>query len=385
MLLPRSVITPSIVRRVGPPDPPCPLTSLAGVSSHWDGTAFRESIQVVLDEFLDEMGERLSPLGPDAARLLAEARASVSGGKRFRAAFCYWGYRALAPAPEDDRALLRACAALELLHASALVHDDLMDASDTRRGRPATHRGFEAEHRADGWRGDPEQYGAAAAILLGDLLLSWSEELLRRCGLPLERVAAAMGVFDLCRSEVITGQFLDVSVQARGRADVEAAMTVLRYKSAKYSIERPLHIGAALAGADVDVLGALSAYGLPLGEAFQLRDDLLGVFGDAATTGKPAGDDLVEGKRTVLVALALDAAPADDAALLDASLGTALSPGLLERLQRVIDASGAHAQVESVITELVARSLAALDRAEVHDDARGVLRQLAAAATDRAV
>jgi geranylgeranyl diphosphate synthase type I len=355
------------------------------VSSHWDGTDFRERIQVVLDEFLDEMAGRLAPLGPDAARLLAEARASVSGGKRFRAAFCYWGYRALAPAPEDDRQLLRACAALELLHASALVHDDLMDASDTRRGRPATHRGFEAEHRADGWRGDPEQYGAAAAILLGDLLLSWSEELLRRCGLPLERVAAAMGLFDLCRSEVITGQFLDVSVQARGRADVDAAMTVLRYKSAKYSIERPLHIGAALAGADPRMLEALSAYGLPLGEAFQLRDDLLGVFGDAVTTGKPAGDDLVEGKRTVLVALALDAAPAADAALLDASLGTDLTPDRLARLRQVIDDSGAHAQVEAVISELVTHALESLDRAEVRDDARGVLRQLAAAATDRVV
>lgn len=351
----------------------------------WDGSAFRAAIQEVLDEFLDEMGARLEPLGPDASRLLAEARASVGGGKRFRAAFCYWGYRSIAPAPYDERPLLRACAALELLHASALVHDDLMDASDTRRGRPATHRGFEAEHRGDGWRGDPEQYGAAAAILLGDLLLSWSEELLRRCGLPLERVAAAMGVFDLCRTEVIAGQFLDVSVQARGRADVDAAMTVLRYKSAKYSIERPLHIGAALAGATDDDLAALTAYGLPLGEAFQLRDDLLGVFGDAATTGKPAGDDLVEGKRTVLVALALDAAPDEDAALLDASLGTDLSPDLLARLRAVIDDSGAHAQVEQVIEQLVAHALTALDATAAPDDARDVLRHLAAAATDRVV
>src|SRR5688572_10385828 len=322
------------------------------------------------------MAGRLAPLGPDAARLLAEARASVGGGKRFRAAFCYWGFRAVQPDVDDEHALLRACAALELLHASALVHDDLMDASDTRRGRPATHRGFEAEHRGDGWRGDPEQYGAAAAILLGDLLLSWSEELLRRCGLPLERVAAAMGLFDLCRTEVITGQFLDVSVQARGRADVDAAMTVLRYKSAKYSIERPLHIGAALAGAGEAQLAELTAYGLPLGEAFQLRDDLLGVFGDAETTGKPAGDDLEEGKRTVLVALALDAAPEADAALLDASLGTQLDGGLLTELRGVINDSGAHAQVEAVIGELVTVSLEALDAAAVSDEARTVLREL---------
>jgi geranylgeranyl diphosphate synthase, type I len=198
-------------------------------------------------------------------------------------------------------------------------------------------------------------------------------------------VAAAMGLFDLCRTEVITGQFLDVSVQARGAADVDAAMTVLRFKSAKYSIERPLHIGAALAGADDAVLADLSAYGLPLGEAFQLRDDLLGVFGDTDATGKPAGDDLVEGKRTVLVALALDAASPEEARLLDRSLGTPLDGDLLARLRQVIDGSGAHRQVEEVIDVLVERSLAALDRAGLREEARTTLRELSAAATDRAV
>ena len=351
----------------------------------WDSAAFRHRIQTLLDEYVDRQADVLGPLGDDAARLVREARASVSGGKRFRAAFCYWGHRAVRPEPADEDALLRACASLELLHASALVHDDLMDASDTRRGRPATHRAFAAEHRAAGWRADPEQYGAAAAILLGDLLLSWSDELLRRCGLPLVEVAPALEVFDLCRSEVIAGQFLDVSVQARGRADVDAAMTVLRYKSAKYSIERPLHIGAALAGAAPTTVAALSAYGLPLGEAFQLRDDLLGVFGDPETTGKPAGDDLVEGKRTVLVALALDAAPSAEAARLDAALGTDLSPDDVAELRAIIDRSGAHAQVESVIDALAVRAVEALDAADVDDHAREVLRGLAASATRRVV
>jgi geranylgeranyl diphosphate synthase type I len=352
----------------------------------WDPTEFRGRVQAALVGFLDEQAERLAPLGDDAARLLAEARAIVSGGKRFRAAFCYWGFHSVAGLTEaDDDALVRACASLELLHASALVHDDYMDASDTRRGRPATHRGFAAEHRGDGWRGDPEQYGASAAILLGDLLLSWSDELLRRCGLPLERVVAALDVFDRCRSEVITGQFLDVSVQARGVADVNAAMRVLRYKSAKYSIERPLHIGATLAGASEAQLDDLSAFGLPLGEAFQLRDDLLGVFGDPSTTGKPAGDDLVEGKRTVLVALALDGAPADDAARLDAAVGAALTEDQVAELRRIIDSSGAHQQVEQVIEELADRATAALGRADLDAAARDVLGQLATAATHRVV
>jgi geranylgeranyl diphosphate synthase type I len=357
----------------------------------WDPTPFRRQVQAALDAFLEEQAERLAPLGADATRLLDEARASVSGGKRFRAAFCYWGFRAVAgPASDSDASdadapLVRACAALELLHASALVHDDYMDASDTRRGRPATHRGMAEIHRRDRWRGDPEQYGASAAILLGDLLLSWSDELLRRCGLPLERVVAALDVFDRCRSEVITGQFLDVSVQARGVADVDAAMTVLRYKSAKYSVERPLHIGATLAGASETQLAELSSFGLPLGEAFQLRDDLLGVFGDPDATGKPAGDDLVEGKRTVLVALALDAAPADEAARLDAALGTALSPAEVGELRGVIDRSGAHAQVEEVIGQLAGHATDALTRAAIDDHARAVLHELATAVTDRVV
>jgi geranylgeranyl diphosphate synthase type I len=353
----------------------------------WDAAGFRDRLQDAIDDHLTEMGVRLDPLGDDAVRLLAEARAAVSGGKRFRGAFCYWGYRAVEQpsSPEDERALLRACAALELLHASALVHDDLMDASDTRRGRPATHRGFADRHAQEGWRGDPEQYGAAAAILLGDLLLAWSEELLRRCGLPADRVNAATELFDLCRNEVITGQFLDVSVQARGHADVDAAMTVLRYKSAKYSIERPLQIGAALAGASPALLDGLSGFGLPLGEAFQLRDDLLGVFGDTVTTGKPAGDDLVEGKRTVLVALALDAAPADEARRLDAALGTALDAHDLDRIRAIIEDSGARRQVEGVIGALVERSLAALGAIPVDGHAGSVLRELAAAATDRAL
>ena len=351
----------------------------------WDPADFRARIQDVLDEFLDAQAAPLSAIGADAERLLAEARAAVSGGKRFRAAFCHWGHRAVSPGEDRAVPLARACASLELLHASALVHDDYMDASSTRRGRPATHRAFAEEHRTAGWRGDPDQYGAAAAILLGDLLLGWAEELLRVSDLDPARVLAAQRMFDTCRTEVIAGQFLDVSVQARGRADVDTAMTVLRYKSAKYSIERPIQIGATLAGASDEQLRQLSAYGLPLGEAFQLRDDVLGVFGDPAETGKPAGDDLVEGKRTVLVALALDAAPMEEARRLDAALGTQLTDAEVDDLRDVIDRSGARDQVEAVIAELADRAVSALDRADIDADARGVLRDLAAAATQRTV
>lgn len=363
-----------------------PPSNSGSTSDFFDPARFREDVQAVLDDFLDEQAGRLAALGPDAAALVTEARIAVTGGKRLRAAFCHAGYTAVRPDARDEeteRALLRACASLELLHASALVHDDYMDASDTRRGRAASHRIFEAAHTDAGWDGNAQQYGAAAAILLGDLLLTWADELLRRCGLPLAEVAPALDMFDLCRSEVVAGQFLDVSVQARGAADVETAMTVLRYKSAKYSVERPLHIGAALAGATTEQIEALTAFGLPLGEAFQLRDDQLGVFGDPELTGKPAGDDLVEGKRTVLVATALAAAPAPEATVLDEALGTPLTPDMVDQLRRIITEAGADARVEELIDALTSQSLTALEAAPLDAGAKGTLRDLAAAATRR--
>ncbi|HET8717374.1 MAG TPA: polyprenyl synthetase family protein [Nocardioidaceae bacterium] len=352
----------------------------------WDDSAFRGAVQAVLDGFVAEQGRGLAPLGPDVAELVAAAREAVSGGKRLRAAFCYWGYRCVtdaSPGSPAHHAVVRAAAALELLHASALVHDDLMDGSDTRRGHPAAHRRFEQLHGTMGMRGDPGQYGAAGAILLGDLLLSWADELLRTCGLDAEPVRAALGCFDTTRSEVIAGQFLDVTAQTRGSCDVATAMRVLRYKSAKYSVERPLHIGATLAGGDDGVRAALSDFGLPLGEAFQLRDDLLGVFGDPQVTGKPSGDDLREGKRTVLVALALESAAPDHAAVLDRSLGASLTGEQVAALQQLIRTSGAPDRVERLIDELTTRALDGLAVAPVTEPARAALRALAQAATQR--
>ena len=343
----------------------------------WDGDAFRASIQRALDEFLGEMESRLAPLGPDASRLLEEARGMVSGGKRFRAAFCYWGYRAVQPDVEDERALLRACAALELLHASALVHDDYMDASDTRRGRPATHRGV---------RGRPPRRRLArrpraVRRLGGDPARRPAAQLGRRAAAPVRAAArtgstAALDVFDLCRSEVIAGQFLDVSAQARGRADVDTAMTVLRYKSAKYSIERPLHVGAALAGAGpgharrAHGVRAAGGRGVPAA-----RRPARGVRRRRRPPASRPATTWWRGSGPCWSRWRWTRPRPEDAALLDRSLGTPLDADQVERMRRIIDDSGAHAQVESVIRELVDLALAALDKADVDEGARGVLRE----------
>jgi geranylgeranyl diphosphate synthase, type I len=202
----------------------------------------------------------------------------LDGGKRIRPAFVYWGFRG-AGGPGDGRAgdaVVRASCAVELLHACALIHDDIMDASDTRRGRPSVHVQFAEVHRAAGWRGDPAAFGEGAAILMGDLALTWADAGLARSGLPPDRVLAALAVFNVLRSEMMGGQYLDIVEAQRGAADEAAVRRVLRYKSGKYTVERPLHLGAAMAGGPraEAVAAVYSAYGIPLGEAFQLRDDL---------------------------------------------------------------------------------------------------------------
>jgi geranylgeranyl diphosphate synthase type I len=309
----------------------------------------------------------------------------ATGGKRLRPAFCHWAYVGAGGAPADE-AVVDAGAALELLHTFALVHDDVMDGSDTRRGEPAAHRRFATLHADGGWLGDREAFGRAAAILLGDLCLVWSDELLHTSGVDPAALARARPVFDEMRTEVTVGQYLDVQAQATGDSSVRRASLVARFKSGKYTIERPLLMGAALAGAGPDVVAAYSGYGLPLGEAFQLRDDVLGVFGDPAVTGKPAGDDLREGKRTFLVAATLEAVDAGTAAAFDKRLGDpALDAAGVAELRDTITASGALARTESRIAELTAAAVTALGSVALDAEAAEVLRALAAAATRRTV
>ena len=350
-------------------------------------------------------------MSPELAPLTSALRDFLDGGKRLRPAFLYWGWQGVAgsewfdPAASAtgsaawsaagsatnsaaEPAVVTAAASLELLQASALIHDDYMDGSDTRRGKPAIHRRFAADHAAASWDGSANRFGAAAAILLGDVCLTWCDEMFAGCELPALRITAARQYYDVMRTEVMAGQFLDVLAQAHGLAEperaAERARTVIKFKSAKYTIERPLHIGAALAGAGPDVLAAYSAYGLPLGEAFQLRDDVLGVYGDPVATGKPAGDDLREGKQTLLVALTAERVGGTDAKVLRARLGDPeLDLAGVEELRAIIRSSGALDEVEDRITALSAESFAALAAAPVAEGAKTVLRELAVMATAR--
>jgi geranylgeranyl diphosphate synthase type I len=374
--VPVSTGTPEL--RTGSPDLDASLAA-AGLDR------LRAAVSAALTTFLDRQREVLGAMDPALVPLVDEVRALAGGGKRLRPAFAYWGWRgASAGTGEDDDAVLRAVAALEFVHASALVHDDVMDGARTRRGRPATHVGFAARHGGAELAGDGDAFGTGAAILIGDLALVWSDELLGSSGLSPESLARARAVWDTMRTEVTAGQYLDLLRAAGGLPGSHGALTVARYKSAGYTVQRPLQLGAAIAGAGSEVTEACTAIGLPLGEAFQLRDDVLGVFGDPAVTGKSADDDLREGKQTLLIALAEEQADDRGRALLRDLLGNAeAGPEDFDALRRLLEATGARARVEERITRQTARARAAIAAAPLADDARAALDALAVAATSR--
>ncbi len=324
------------------------------------------------------------------SELLDLARTFTGGGKRLRPAFCYWGHVAASGHPADPTGLLRAAASLDLLHVSALVHDDIIDASDTRRGIPAAHHQFAAHHRELHGRGDADDFGRAAAILLGDLLLMWSIELFDVSGLPADRMARARPLLSAMRTEVTCGQYLDVgaSFGVSGATDLNeelaVARRILEYKTARYSVLRPLQVGAALGGGDVALESALADFGSLVGSAFQMRDDVLGVFGDPDVTGKPAGDDLREGKRTVLVLTALQRADAAQRATLEGVLGkNGMSDEQLRSARSIIEATGALAEAERLITDDVASAIQLITRTPMTDEGRTALVRLAELSAQR--
>jgi len=313
----------------------------------------RARVDAVLASFLAEQRALLDGLGPEAAEPLDElGRVIVAGGKRLRPLFCYWGY--LAAGREEDSSIVKAAASLELLHTFAIIHDDVMDRSPLRRGQPATYLAMA--------RGGDAHLGVSSAILIGDLAVALADVLFSGSGFAPETFVEGFRWYNRMRTEVVTGQYLDVVATRMPTIDEETVRRIASLKSGGYTVEKPLLIGAALGGASQEIVAVLSAYGMLLGEAFQLRDDVLGVFGDPGVTGKDADGDLREGKRTLLIARALEAAPPDEQEFLAARLGSEnLTAGDAERIRSIIRTSGALASTQALIEAHRSVSLAALD------------------------
>jgi geranylgeranyl diphosphate synthase type I len=330
-----------------------------------------------LRRLLDAERARWRAVDPDLVPPLdALAELLLAGGKRLRPAFCHWVFVGAGGDPGDPL-LVDAGAALELLHAMALVHDDVMDGSDRRRGVDTAHRSFARRHDAAGWRGEARRFGEGVAILIGDVAFVYAD------GLLAEAPLAARAVFDELRVELNMGQYLDMLGSARGAVDLETARRIVTYKSGKYSVERPLHLGAALAGRLHELQQPLSAFGIPLGEAFQLRDDVLGALGEAAATGKPVGDDLREGKPTPLLALARSRATAAQAAELERVGDPALDEAAIARLQAVLVDTGAVTELEERIEALTAEALEVAKELALTAEAQVGLAELATYVAER--
>jgi geranylgeranyl diphosphate synthase type I len=295
----------------------------------------------------------------------------LDGGKRLRPAFCHWAFVG-AGGDTADRRVVDAGAALELLHAFALLHDDVMDGSRLRRGRTTVHIDFADRHVAASWRGEARRFGEGVAILVGDLAFVYADLLM--VGVP----RAATEIFNELRVELNIGQALDLIGTAEARRDRAMARRIATYKSGKYTVERPLHLGAALAGRLDDLAEPLSAYGLPLGEAFQMRDDILGTFGDPAVTRKPVGEDLRGGEPTPQ--LAIKTAPAGAAG--DDLLGRVGSPDQgadeVAAIQALMVETGAKEETERLVDSLADEAVAALGAASLSDEAGAALVELAA-------
>ncbi|HEX2056890.1 MAG TPA: polyprenyl synthetase family protein [Actinomycetota bacterium] len=304
---------------------------------------------------------------PEAQVLIDEMwRLTAAGGKRLRPAFCYWGYRVAGGAHGD--AILHAAASLELLHTFAIVHDDIMDAADERRGEETVHA----------------RHGVGVGILVGDLALVLADDAFMGAGFPPDATARAFAAYSRMRQEVIAGQYLDLSYAERRDISVEEARRVAVLKSGRYSIDEPLAIGAALAGASGEFLARLAAFGSPLGEAFQLRDDLLGTFGDRSQVGKPVDSDIVEGKRNVLYAFAAASASGDDASFLASRWGgESLTDDEIARLRGVVESSGARAATEALLDEQVAVARERLDALGAGSEEGAALEELVYLATAR--
>ncbi|SCK59000.1 polyprenyl synthetase family protein [Streptomyces sp. WMMB 322] len=317
----------------------------------------------------------------DVIDLLADV--VLRGGRRTRPAFLWWGWRGAGGAAHGAgaEAVLKVATALELIQVCALIHDDLMDGSLLRRGAPAAHVAFANQHRAAGLRGNPDAFGASAAILAGDLALVWADDLFETAGLDSRARRAVGPAWQAMRTETIAGQYLDLYGQGTGVDSPEESLRVAYLKSGLYTVERPLHLGAAMAGADPDLIAALRRAGRSAGVAFQLRDDLLGVFGGPARTGKPAGDDIRDGASTYLVAIALQRARAhgrhEAEQQLRAALGNReLDAGELQRIRELLTGLGAVAAVEARIGQLTAAALTALDQADLAPPAEQRLSRL---------
>jgi len=346
-----------------------------------EASAIISRVNEILTTAVDNERHTWTRIDEDLETVFDEIESLVlGGGKRLRPQFAHWGWVAAGGDPSGGQQF-RIGAAIELLHVFALFHDDVIDDAETRRGNTTTHRRMSDMHSAEQMAGESRRFGEGAAILIGDITYVMSDKLMDDVS------PSARSIWHDLRMEMNIGQYLDTLGSARRERRIEIAERICRYKSAKYTIERPLHLGAVAANQDsgTNLMSMLSAYGLPLGDAFQMRDDMLGAFGDSLVTGKPVGGDFLEGKPTPMLARAYALASASQLKILDTIGMPGMSSDDVSAVQEVVSATGVIAEMESLIVSLRDEAVTSLDVKQLRGDSYTALVELADAVTQRTI
>jgi len=338
---------------------------------------FKKQLDPFLDAYFVEKLKEANLVHPETLVLVEEIRRFIrNGGKRLRPAFTYTAYLGCGGRSYD--AILYASAAVEVLHTFALIHDDIIDKSDLRRGSPSVHRVFEDFHQKRDFAGSAQDFGLAAAILAGDLACAFADELLNTAPFPAERIRRAKNYFDLNKKQVILGEYLDVIAPVKKEVSEADVLKILEYKTAKYTVERPLHIGAVLAGANEEMLQWFSNYAIPLGQAFQIQDDIIGTFGREEEIGKPNDSDIKEGKKTLLVIKAYEFARPSEVKILDRVLGNQKASGeQIEAVRSIMQSSGALTYSQNLANQLIKKAKRAIEEEKLEEEGKTYLLQAA--------
>ena len=334
---------------------------------------FKAEEDLAIKYFISKKRKEAEEISPEFVTLVDEVERFIfSGGKRVRPAFLYSGYVASGGKAHD--AALYASMSVEFLHTFALIHDDIIDRSAFRRGKPTSHKAFEKYHTEKKFPGSKEHFGLSAAILAGDLAYSFAEEVLTSAPFPQERVRRARYYFDQMKFQVIAGEYLDVLGGYTKTLKEDDILNILEYKTAKYTVERPLQIGAMLAGADVSILETFTAYGIPLGQGFQLQDDIFGVYGDMKKTGKPNDSDIKEGKMTVLIAKAYEWSSTRQRRDLDNTLGNIDATNVdIDKVRTIIYDTGAYDYAVKLSHKLIEQAREAITNAKLQREGKEYL------------
>lgn len=333
--------------------------------------AFKERLDPEIGAYFDKAIARSKKEDVFVTDALRYSRMFVlAGGKRLRAAFMYYGY--IGAGGKDEQTILTTSMSIELVHAFLLVHDDIIDKDDTRHGIATVH-----QHYADIGKSlfsgkDNEHFGKSIAIIVGDILGAFGNDIIFSSAFPLEQKFRALSKLQEIVSFTAIGQVKDVYIEYMGKASEAEILSMYRDKTAKYTVEGPLYLGALLAGASQELLDGFSAYAIPLGIAFQIQDDILGIFGNAKRLGKPIGSDIAEGKITLLVSRALrDGTPTEQKRISEIlTLGARLGEKECQEFQAIIESTGALKGTKELATAYIDESKRALEKVQTLLDPR---------------